>query len=366
MPAKTNKAILFEFIESLDSPILIVNNDNKIIYLNKTMMNLFGNLLGEDADIIYNTESADNRFPFKPGQNKTTKQIYIGEALYRITSYFVNTDGNGKFRVELFNDVTEQIRIEAQIKNNYNKLLKETKFAQSIQHSVLPISDIYWNMMDIRAEYHPADNLGGDMFDIIQLDDNEMLMYMADVSGHGIRAALLTIFLREVVRGLCPVAQKDGLDQLLEKLLTHYAALDIDAEMYFSILVCKYNKLSQELSIANAGHNCFPLILRKNGRIEEVPVKGMPISKIGISPGYEEETIGIYSGDRILLYTDGIIEEYSEAKGTEFGVIGLRNVVGECFNLKGADLVKKIVQEAERHSKAKAKDDRTILVATIL
>lgn len=362
MAKNTNSKILYEFIEELDTPVRIVNKDNVIIYLNKTMITLFGNLLGEDADIIFSSDKKGSGHV----KRKTTKKMYMGEALYQITSYPVRVDDEKDVVVEVFRDVTEQIKIEAQVKNNYNKLLKETQFAQRIQYSVLPINDKYWDMIDISAEYLPADDLGGDMFDIVKLNDHEVLMYVADVAGHGIRAALLTIFLREVVRGLSSVAEQDGLDVLLEKLLAYYAKLDIDSEMYFSILLCKYNKNTQEMSISNAGHNCYPLILRKNGRIEEVPVKGMPITNIGISPGYEEEIIGMYPGDRVLLYTDGIIEEYSEEKGTEFGVVGLRNVVGESFNLSGEDLSKKIIIEAEKHSRTKAKDDRAIMVATII
>lgn len=363
----SNNQVLIDFIEELDAPVRIVNEDNIITYLNKNMMLLFGNLLGEPADIVYvNGYGKINDGHGEYAKKHHRKQVYIGEALYAITSYPVQGEDKKEYLVEVFRDITEQRRIEAQLKNNYNKLLKETKFARSIQNSVLPIDDRYWNMIDLQSEYMPADDLGGDMFDVIRLSDHEVLMYMADVSGHGIRAALLTIFLREVVKGLSSVAREQGLDSMLEALLKDYAALDIDAEMYFSIIACKYNQKAQELSISNAGHNCFPLILRKKGRIEEIPVKGMPITRIGMSNVYDEEVIGMYPGDRIILYTDGIVEEYSEAMGTEFGVQGIRNVVSANFELPADELKRKIIYEAEKHSKAKAKDDRSLMVITIL
>ena len=360
----TNTKILMEFVDDYDSPIRIVNKDNMIIYLNKTMTNLFGNLLGEQADIIFLEGSGKTPKSFKDDFNTKKQQVYIGEALYSITSYPIKEDGN-EYYVEIFRDITEQKKIEARLKNNYNNLIKETQFARSIQNSVLPISDTYWNTLSLHAEYLPADDLGGDMYDIMKLNENEVLMYMADVSGHGIKAALLTIFLREVVRGMCYIAN-EGLDKLLSSLLRHYSALDIDAEMYFSIIVCKYNKQSQELSIANAGHNCFPMILRKKGRIEEVPIKGLPITKMGIDNAYDEEIVGIYPGDRIILYTDGIVEAYSEDLGTEFGVQGMRNVVSSNFELSSEDLCKSIITEAEKHSKTKAKDDRSLMIVSIL
>ncbi len=359
--------IKLEFIEEFDAPIRIINEENIIVYLNKHMLKLFGNLLGEPANIIcVNRFGKQNDTHGEPAGRRKRNHIYIGEALYSIISYSIKDDDGKEYTIEIFQDITEQKRIEAQVKNSYNKLLKETEFARSIQHSVLPIDDNYWDMIELWSEYLPADDLGGDMFDIVRLDDHEVLMYMADVSGHGIRAALLTIFLRQVIRGMSSIAREEGLEKLMDNLLKNYSDLDIDAEMYFSIVVCKYNKETQELSLVNAGHNCFPLILRNKGRLEEIPLKGMPITKLGLGNHYEEETIGIYPGDRIILYTDGIIEEYNEVLGTEFGVQGIRNVVSTNFELSGEELSRKIIHEAEKHSKTRAKDDRSIMILTIL
>lgn len=359
--------IKLDFINEFDTPIRIINDDNIIVYLNKNMTKLFGNLLGEPADIIcvngFGKEAGyHNDIPGK----RSRAQVYIGEALYSITSYSIDAEDGKTYIVEIFRDITEQKKVEAQVKNNYNKLLKETRFAKSIQKSVLPIDDIYSNQLNLRSIYLPADELSGDMYDIIELNEHETLMYIADVSGHGIRAALLTIFLRQEIRGLSRKIGEGDLDKLLDTLQKNFTDLDIDAEMYFSIVMCKYDSRTQELSFVNAGHNCFPLILRNKGRIEEIPLKGMPITKIGLMSGYDEEIIGIYSGDRIILYTDGIVEEFSETLGTEFGVQGIRNVISTNFELSGEDLCKKIINEAGKHSKMRAKDDRALMIVTVL
>lgn len=356
MAVNFNDDIMQIFIDDYDVAIRLINKDDTIIYMNKRMIKLFGNLLGEKADVIY----------INTNEKKNEKQVYFGEALYDITSYSVPVEDGEMYTVEIFRDITEAKKIEAKLKNSYNNLLKETEFARNIQQSVLPIDDEYWDMIDLKAEYLPADDLGGDMYDVIKLSDDEILIYIADVSGHGIRAALLTIFLREVIKGMTEIARNEGLDHLIYALQKAYVDLNIDAEMYFSIVMCKYNKSTQELSIVNAGHNCFPLIMRKKGRIEEIPLRGMPITAFGIPNSYTEETVGIYPGDRIALYTDGIIEEYSETQGTEFGVQGFRNVISSNFELNSKELCKKIIIEAGRHSKSRAKDDRSLMIITIL
>jgi sigma-B regulation protein RsbU (phosphoserine phosphatase) len=365
--AINNNKILVEYVNKLNVPLCIIDEDKIITYLNKYMIKLFGNLLGESEDIIF----ADCMTVSDSKQGASTSDshhayIYKGEALYDIISNNVTTEDNMEYTIKLFIDITEQKKMEAQLTNSYNKLLKETMFAKRVQHSVLPIDDTCGQIIDFKGEYLPADELSGDMYDIIKLDNEEFLFYMADVSGHGIRSALLTIFLREVVRGLSHIAQSQGLDSLLNVLHKNYAELDIDPEMYFSILMCKYNHKTNELNLVNAGHNCFPLILRSKGRIEEIPLKGMPITIINPITDYVEESTGLYPGDRVILYTDGIAEEYSEITDREFGVQGVRNVVDMNFNLKGHDLCRRIVEEGEKHSKVRAKDDRSIMVVSIL
>ncbi len=106
--------------------------------------------------------------------------------------------------------------------------------------------------------------------------------------------------------------------------------------------------------------------MRKNGRIEEVPLRGSPISKIGSDISYAEEIVGIYPDDKIIFYTDGIIEEKNIESDEEFGVQGLRKVIAANFEISGKELCRKIILESERYSEAKAKDDRSIMVATII
>jgi sigma-B regulation protein RsbU (phosphoserine phosphatase) len=212
--------------------------------------------------------------------------------------------------------------------------------------------------------YIPAETLSGDAYDIIKLSDDEALIYIADVSGHGIQASLLTMFINDKVRANAEIA-REGLDILLAEILRGYKALGIDARVYMSVLCCKYSRLTGELSIANAGHNCYPLIHRANGRAEEAPVRGMPISAISEESSFEEEIIGISPGDKLLLYTDGVIEEYDNTKKSAFGAEGVRRVAEANPGLDGAGLARIIIAEAAKYAMVAAKDDRTLLVAEI-
>jgi len=185
------------------------------------------------------------------------------------------------------------------------------------------------------------------------------------VSGHGIQASLLTVYMQERVRANSMFAT-EGLDILLARLVTDFCALELSGSIYLTIVFCKYNRKTRELSIANAGHNCAPLILRDNGRSETVPIKGMPISVIADKEVYAEEIVSLHPGDRILLFTDGVVEEVDPTKKKAYGQEGVRETAERNRNFDGNFLAHAIIEESARFSPLKAKDDRTILVADIL
>jgi sigma-B regulation protein RsbU (phosphoserine phosphatase) len=220
-------------------------------------------------------------------------------------------------------------------------------------------------MLRLYSVYLPAEKLSGDAYDIIKLSDDEVLLYIVDVAGHGIRASLLTMFISEKVRANAELA-KEGTEVLLTAILRGYKALGIDASVYLTMLCCKYSKSRGELSISNGGHNCYPLLLRGNGRTEEIPVKGMPISAISDENTFEEEIVGVSPGDRILLYTDGIIEEYSRVEKSAFGSEGVRRIAEENAQCGVDELAQSIIAESSKYMVLTAKDDRTLLVAEVL
>jgi sigma-B regulation protein RsbU (phosphoserine phosphatase) len=234
-----------------------------------------------------------------------------------------------------------------------------------IQRGILPQNGDYWSMVRLTSIYIPAEELSGDAYDVIKLSDDETLIYIADVSGHGIQASLMTMFINEKVRANAEIA-REGLDALLAEILRGYKGLGIDARVYMSMLCCKYDRARGEMSIANAGHNCYPLILRGRGRTEEIPVRGMPISMISDEDSFEEEIIGISPGDRLLLYTDGLIEEYSKTEKAVFGAEGVRRVAEANANKNGEEMARNIVTEAAKYTMVTAKDDRTLLIAEII
>jgi sigma-B regulation protein RsbU (phosphoserine phosphatase) len=362
MPAKIDAIKLL--LENFPISVWMLTEAGEIFYMNREMHSLFGEHEGKKSSIIYDSgiSPAEDRLEQDEGAFKT---ILIADMPFRTIGTDVDLAEEGRFRVEFFEDVAEQKLLKDSMQDALKKIRRETQIAKSIQNKILPEDKIYDEAVAVNSFYQPADDLGGDIFDIVHISEDEILLYIADVSGHGIQAALLTVFIRERVRANLKTA-REGPARLLGKIVRDFNSLDMDATLYVTMALCLYDRRRHELSIANAGHGCYPLILRRNGHVEMVPIKGLPVCAIADEDSYEEEIVGLSPGDRLILYTDGIVEEFDVSKGGTFGPEGVRAIAEKFKNYDGRYVAHAIAEEAAKYGLLNAKDDRTIVVADIL
>jgi sigma-B regulation protein RsbU (phosphoserine phosphatase) len=342
----------------------MIDGNQNIVFMNRLMQEIFGDLSGEKVSIIYECGSFEI---INAPENDAggSMEVIVTDVPFRRLSSDVDFGVEGKYCVEIFEDISEQKSIHTNMKRALAKIQTETKMAQTIQKGILPVDDTYWNTIAYSSLYIPADDLGGDFYDLLKLNDDEFLFYIADVSGHGIQASLMTIFMRERVRTNTEAALA-GTGELLTKLVQDFNALDTDGMMYVTMALCKYTKSRRELSISNAGHNCYPLIVRDNGRSEIVPIRGMPICVIAGDLDYDEEIVSMNPGDRLILFTDGIVEEIDSATGRALGPEGVRELAERYHEYSGGYLTRTIMNESAKYTLLNAKDDRSIVVADLL
>jgi sigma-B regulation protein RsbU (phosphoserine phosphatase) len=368
-----NVELFGNMLECARVPAMIVDVNNIIVHINRSMAALFGNITGHHRSFLFANEAGtrrDNHDPFTDIFSSMTgdemhAEAVIADVTYDITCQHIACGPDPSFTVLVFEDITEKKNLETEIAENLKALKRETSIAKNIQKSILPINDEYWNSIKINALYLPSSDLGGDLYDLIKINENEFLFYIADVSGHSIHSALLTIYLRENIRANADAAH-ESLTNLIHKILGSYKILDIDAMVYIGLLLCKYNSENNELSVLNAGHNCYPLVVREGGRVEELPIRGMPLSRISNENFYDEESIGLYPGDRVILFTDGLAEEQGIGMQEPFGSEGVRLTVEENYSLSGQELAAKIAEKSTELTIGGAKDDRTVVVVDII
>ena len=366
MAIRENPSLMREVIEEMDHMVRVMDADHNVIYMNKLMREEYGDTLGHVCYTLLGRKekckhcvTQESEKTGRPGM----KNVPIGEKFYNVISSPVKVEDGQNYSIELFDDITEQKKIEDELIGHYEKLKADIQFAKHVQTRALPIDGTYWNSVEVNSIYYPCEDLGGDLYDIIKMNNNEYLMYVADVSGHGITASLLTIFLRQMLRTRANEKRVD-LHEILTLLLTQYKDLGIEKEQYLTVLFCLYNKEKKEATFMNAGHNCLPVVISRSGEIKEVEVKGLPICNIIDKVAHMQATIPVEIGDRLMLYTDGITE--ASNKKVQFGTERVLNVIKENLTLDGKDLANKIISEVEVYTKKQIEDDMAIMIAKII
>ncbi|MBW2618381.1 MAG: SpoIIE family protein phosphatase [Deltaproteobacteria bacterium] len=210
--------------------------------------------------------------------------------------------------------------------SDQQRLLEENiRGAAIIQQSLLPQSPPDVGQTEIAWKFAPSQVVGGDVFNIFRLDEKHLGLYILDVSGHGVASAMVTVSVSQMLRPNIgqllkrktpdkPYYEIVAPDKVLTALDGEYPLERFDK--FFSMVYLVLNIEDGRLSYCNGGHPP-PLVLRRGKGLELLKHCGVPVGLGGLVPfGTELETLG--DGDRLILYTDGVIE-HRNRQGEFFG-----------------------------------------------
>ncbi len=221
-------------------------------------------------------------------------------------------------------DVLATVAIQAGIAINIAKihqlemreiaLKRDLELANEIQLRLLPNDPPRVKDYQLFDYYRPADQVGGDYFDYIQLSQNQIAIMVGDVVGHGIAAALLMAKLSAEAR--FALAQNQTAAKSMNQLNRAISNLQLDR--FITILLALLDTESHELAIVNAGH-MPPIVRRADGTTTALSIEksGVPVGVMEDTQ-YEEFSIALDPGDMVAIYTDGI-NETQNVDGELFG-----------------------------------------------
>ena len=203
-------------------------------------------------------------------------------------------------------------------------LQNELRVAHEMQQSILP--KIFPNKpgYQLFGNMEPAREVGGDFFDIINLENDCVGLAIADVSDKGVPAALFMMSSRTLMKGAA-IGRSNPAEVLSE--VNNLLQEDNDAAMFVTVFYAEYNPGSGVLSYANGGHNP-PIVVHADGSSTVLPqTNGIAL---GIMPDikYEQNSVTLSPGDALVLYTDGVTEAMN-AQNEEFEMERLRAVLSE-------------------------------------
>jgi sigma-B regulation protein RsbU (phosphoserine phosphatase) len=233
--------------------------------------------------------------------------------------------------------------IREQLAKQLLTIQKELETARQIQLSILPTVIPRIEGLDIAARYIPMTSVAGDFFDFIVVDERRIGILVADVSGHGMPAALIASMLKIALS-----SQVGHADDPAEVLLGLNQALCGKFEHHFVTAAYVFFDMQKlTLSYAGAGHP--PLLLWGGSQgLRSVEENGLFLGKFSFAT-YTSVDLPLKAGDRILLYTDGIPETTNPA-GVEFGTDGFRQFLEAEQSTSADDFANRLLEELSRWS----------------
>jgi sigma-B regulation protein RsbU (phosphoserine phosphatase) len=232
----------------------------------------------------------------------------------------------------------------------------DLEIARQIQFGLLPFEPFARRGLSVSAAMRPANTVGGDYFDVVELEDGRIAFAVGDVAGKGIPAALLMALLQGSLRTLLSAGFR-GAD-LVAKLNDHLNA-NIPRNRLITLFYAEYFPDRAEIEYVNAGHNP-PFLLRPAGS-ERLPATGLAL---GVLPGevYESRRTTLAAGERLFIYTDGVTEA-SGPDEEEYGEERLEALLVAQAELDDVTLVDAVRADVLRFCRTmRPRDDMTLMV----
>ncbi|MEX2379236.1 MAG: PP2C family protein-serine/threonine phosphatase, partial [Vicingaceae bacterium] len=230
---------------------------------------------------------------------------------------------------------------------------KELELAQRMQSLLFPQKLPDNEFIEVKAFYQPHSEIGGDYYDVVQLDKNRTAFCMADVSGKGISAALLMANFQANLRAQLPLTSdlKELIIACNQKIIeaAHY-------EKFITLFIAIYDKKSRKLDYLNAGHQAA--ICVQSGQVKLLQTGCTVLGMFDELPTISIAQIQLNKGNKLYLYTDGL-SELSNANGEQIETDGLVELIVDKPNITEA--IKSIQHYIKANESSEIKDDISFL-----
>jgi phosphoserine phosphatase RsbU/P len=235
---------------------------------------------------------------------------------------------------------------------------QELKRALEIQKDLLPKELPQLPGIELAGAWQPARTVGGDYFDVLRLDDNRIGICVGDVSGKGLTASLLMANLQAAFRAY---ATPDASPAMVCGRLNAFVCGNVAPGKFITFFYGILDGQKKTLTYENAGH-CPGILLHAGGQTELLSGQG---GVFGVQPEwtYQDFTIRLALGDRLLLYTDGVSEAANE-EAEEFGYQRIAAAAASA-QASAADCQRRVMEEVMRFCGGEFSDDVTLIAAAV-
>ena len=253
----------------------------------------------------------------------------------------------------------ENARLYERVARSEARLERDLQRAQEIQMHLMPGTAPDIPGMEVALRFHPARELGGDLYDFLTYGKERQVLAVGDVSGKGAPAALYGAMAMGILRSLAP--QNLSPPHLLKRLSQILLERKIEGH-FITITYAIWEPRAKTLRLANAGMP-LPLLVRK-GQARSIRVEGIPLGLLEHAQ-YQDEVVKLESGDLFAMFSDGIVEA-ANTKHEEFGSRRLKNVLRRNFHRPPNQIIATLFDEVREFEQGlPPRDDQTIVLIRV-
>ena len=341
-----NRGLIFIFsIMSIGVCLFMVYLIMRMIYRNLSSIEKFASKIQQEEVMYLFTSSLDKEFI---NLNKSLRK-----SSRMIRDYELNLESIVKERT------LKIIQQSEELQKKDNILQTELKFAADIQKGIIPKSKVYnYNKLSIYHILVPMGVVSGDYLDIYDIN-NKLGILMADASGHGVPAALITMVAKLAFSE--EIKLHTSTSQIFNNVNTKLATF-ITTQDYLSAFLMIINP-DYSFIYSNAGHQLTILYRAETDSIDFLDTNGFLLGALEEVPvEYEEKYDQLKNGDRLILYTDGITEQ-KNIQNEEYGINRLVNCLLQNKKLSAKELTNVLIDDMRYFShNSPIKDDYALMV----
>jgi sigma-B regulation protein RsbU (phosphoserine phosphatase) len=273
-------------------------------------------------------------------------------------------------QVEIGRLTRQLLTTNDQLRRDRALLDADLKAAAVIQRALLPTAAPQMDRVRCAWRFTPSESVGGDFFHFLSLDEDQLAIYMLDVSGHGVTSAMVTVCLSQTLspESGVVIVEEAGVKRLarpaevLAILEREYPLHRFDR--YFTMVYVVLDISRGTLTCACAGHPP-PVLLRRDRSIEVLTASG-PIIGLGRPVDFQEQTVRVQGGERLFLYTDGITE-LDRPDGAMYGEDRFYQQLRESKDVDLEQACSRVIDSMHRFAEGQAsRDDVSLLALELL
>lgn len=300
------------------------------------------------AVLIFSITRAVNRI------EKGTKAVERGDFTYRIAMKPQNQLGE---MAQSFDRMTESIATLLVNVAENERLQSEIEIAASIQRNLLPKEGPQFRGVSFSAHFEPTASIGGDYYDVFNIDKTRLAVAIGDVSGHGLSTGLVMAMVKAAITTLVEEgAEETSLFHRLNDLVFRSTERRAFMTLAFTIFDLEHATIRH----TNAGH-LYPYLLREGQPPRGIEVPSLPLGVRSTINTHTAE-LDLQEGDAVVYLSDGIVEAQDE-NGEPFGFDHLEALLAESTDRAPSAIRDRILEAVARHCGTRpADDDRTVMI----